>query len=602
MTEPFEHLPPELRHDLVLVRTAVTKIDDKHTDATGKQEDLNYLLDTFKNLEVSIYSLPVHNVFDFALVGAIPEELVRSKIAKAERNNTPRFDAYMRGAAKRVVYRGKRLSILPADGKQDIKVRRENLKDAQGHVDKGWDQMLCGMLLFHDSGIDDPAESSDLAQKLEMLLGENGWQTSDYCLSEISWTPVSKPPKEIGIRVEFAPRPIGKCNSWFRMYRDISDVQAKALLESLSAIHDNFRWHINPAVTTFCFPALAKRVSLEVASPEQTCRDNFDAAFANDVSKMLWYGFDQDAQDRSPPAPDFKLPLSNFILSATSGLGKTNAALAVIDAFLKFDAPLAMSQGYRTFDVIYVNFKQSGAAAGRTDVGAGNEAKLLRAFLEKKSLKSACVRPTDIQRYLAQCERGEPAVIYTEPDGVCSWYELVESLVNDKTRSRGILFVFDEAFSKSANTPDVVAAYSSIYKQHRTRGFRAFLIGQELDNIYQACGENTSALKVTFLDAMISNSTVIFGSNGKAEGAAVRRVLLRTKEEQQAIVEWLGCGNLAGVRERAENAARPYKLGPVVVCPALYGGLAHAMPCHVVPANMTPEEIQAPEVSWWKKP
>ncbi len=65
---------------------------------------------------------------------------------------------------------------------------------------------------------------------------------------------------------------------------------------------------------------------------------------------MLWFGFKQgrkDTPERIPP--DIALPLGNFIVSAKARIGKTNAALAILEAFARWqsntDGELAEAPG-----------------------------------------------------------------------------------------------------------------------------------------------------------------------------------------------------------------------------------------------------------------
>ena len=292
-------LPIELTHAVVLIRAALS---------SSWFEELTYLMGSFDDMPVSIYGLPASNLFDFALVGSLSDDLVDKHILKATRDGTVynRFDGVMMFEAFRYVYHGKTVD------ETDPRVG-EVLKETEAKLDES---ALHGMFFFDDD-LADPLRRRRTREDIEKALRCVG-ASMDYCLSAISRPRDLGAPFPSGGRTDFPFRPISRCTSWLRF--SIPHRLDDKPRDALCRIHQfqyQFRVLRENRITTGTFPAIVLRVRKEIVSPEQICRDSLRTRFPKSVKPMLWFGFRRDSENTPEGiSPDIALPCGHFIVSA----------------------------------------------------------------------------------------------------------------------------------------------------------------------------------------------------------------------------------------------------------------------------------------------
>lgn len=560
------------RHSIALVRAAVNnpKIDEQQ-----------FLLKLFQHLPISVYCLPVHNMFDYALVGPISKTVVDQTLVSARE----RFNAVAFMDGTRQVYHG-----IPLLGSEDEVLAV--LEKATICADVSTCRERLYAMMFFDDLYNDDRETSKFRDRLTKLLKNAKWNP-DYCLSMVKIDPGGMKQEQIRLngRREFEAKPIEKCNSWLRISRSVNGEPLQDVLDDLHSLHYKFRLEFGREATTMCFPVVPIKPTKEIAKPDEMCLAAVATAFPKDTFRAVWFGF---GREETPSEPTMSLPIGNFVVSAASGVGKNNAVFTLMRSFLAWKGDLGVSPGFSDFaGAVFINLKGEGA---KDDVVSGkNEARLLKGVLGKSSLKPELVKPADLLRYVKTAPVSMPFVAYTESDGTTKWHELIKLVVADtQRRSRGILFVFDEAFRvglDESQRQDVFSCYREIYNLWRTVGVRAILIGQELAVIRSSYPTEAADI--------FGKSTVVIGRQD--DSSASQEVVMSAKGSDE-VVRWLDCASHLAMNEVADGfpTPSPYKLGPIIVRPSLYGSQSHAMPCHIEPTVLKDEEWKFLPVEWWK--
>lgn len=562
-------------HAIALLRAA---------PGTSLQAEEAFLLAELDKMPVSVYSLPVHNIFDFALVGAISEVFFNTLVNKKRAGNIERFDQFKFLAGDRHMTLGK-IVLEP-----NVKYDNDSTVVGKFHA----------MLLLHFANVHNFERRREFLNGFKRLLGQFGWNDT-ICAASISpIRELSRPAPELPGRIEFLTDPVDGCTCWIRFSRNLAAGESAA--DSLNKLHDlhfEIRHRMIPDVTSYCFPVLPRRIAeSEALHPRSLCYDSLKGAFGPESVPMLWFGFHRQNDESGALEPDVRLPLGHFVVSAKGGVGKTNGAIAVMNAFLRWRGQLADTPGIQGFDVVYINLKSKPIAEPPTvqsdAVTETNEAKILKAVLAKSGFSAECVRPEDLVKFFGSHDKTKGAIAYTEPQAVTKWSDLAVSIGNvARMRQRGVLFVVDEAFSTNlteAARADIQSFYTYVFDEGRAKGLRLVFIGQQPEIAFRALNVSKSAYRF---------STLIFGSQDEDDKDVLKNLLVRSGEPWATHL--LECGTIQGVNDIATRENIPYKMGPVIVCPSLFGrSSCHAVPCHVRPISLTREEREGPDVGWWK--
>jgi hypothetical protein len=568
---------PELLHEIVFLRTSV-KGDRRlaFADRGPNEVELEHLKRTFGRYPISIYCLPGNNECEFALVGGLTENLVTAAI-----NNGKRYDCSTRYTAERYVYYG--LVLHPDD--HDLPAKLKTAYEA--HKKKGEDRFYA-MILFH-ANIADPPLRQAFCRDIKSILEKSGWD-KEYCLSGLRFEGTRRETNDQ--RMDFDPRPFDDCRCWLRLSTSAAGKNSSKMPDQIQDFHSRFKYKLGDAATTICFSCTPQVSSDEVSSREAICQmalQRFDPI----TTQMVWFGFKQDEEQRDP---EIKLPLGNFVISAGAGMGKSNVGFAIMSAFATWQRKAGEqwtdSPSHDRFDVLYVNLKSENGA--KKPFAERDEARLLGAVLEAKGLKTAFVRPADIDAYMkwhVENDSKDAAVLYTEPDESAGWRPLISGLASaDYRKGRGLLVVVDEAFSiKLAGRAraDIHDLYKYAFNEGRSAAVRLVLIGQAIDSIKRDHPE---------VSWVLDESTLVIGGQPLSED--LRKMIESAYHpDDRPIVEWLGSGDFGNV-EKAIVA--PYKFGPAIVRPRSFGTACYPIPCHIRPKIVSEDVWKGHDVNWWK--
>jgi hypothetical protein len=374
------------------------------------------------------------------------------------------------------------------------------------------------------------------------------------------------------------------------------------VLAKLDNFHHNFKLKfIDDPVTTVCFPVLPHRQIFEYESRVDICRRVLTQKFPHNVANMVWFDFDPTTDTVDP---DAKLPVGNFVISAQSGIGKTNAAFAILDGFARWrrksNEVWTESPSYDMFDVVYINLKSECGAQVENDNASEDEVHFLKEFLRKKILTGECVRPKDIKTYLemfsAKHGLDESAIVYTESDGSTKWVNVITEIDQTNRKPRGLVLVVDEAFKtlNDARRSDIRDLYFSVYNTWRTKGVRVVLIGQEVSKIGDFLGRDG----LGNISDVLEKSTLIIG--GQKESDDLRRAIVAgCNEEEVDRLDWLDCGGPQKINDIVSTKKLPYTFGPVIVRPSLYGMVCHPIRCHIRPEDLSYVDPKKCKAEWW---
>ena len=579
---------PEEEHGVGLVRLAAE---------VSIKDGLEHLKKVFSGLEVSIYRLPAQNNFNFALIGAFTQSVMSSKIEMEAEERPDYFESFWTNPlAARRVFHG--TSLTPYS--PDIAELVLKTKVPDNGVPR-----LYGML-FLEKGINDLKVLGKVRSKLKETLSKARLNTS-YCLSAIEkkgWE--YKDEDEMRGRRLFTSSPLAECNCWIRVSVDLSQVgNTIDALDRMDHFYDLFsRSEVVGPTTTAFYPALLEHATDEIASREAVSRNALKEKFPTNVAKTFWFGFGTDGASRSgvdSAKADLEFPMTNYVISASSGTGKTNAALAILNAFVRWqlgsDEKLEHSPDFEKFDALYINMKaQSSNQEVGQPVKEKNEARLLKAFAQKNDLKVDCVRATDLKEFFLKGHVGDhPTIVYSEPDGATFWQSTIDAISSPSARSpRGLLLIVDEAFKPSLNAverADLHGLYGSILKTWRSRGVRMVLIGQEMTG--------DQGVLSYFGQESVDLASLVIGCQENSE--ELETLLLKGFEKDESIIDWLetkGSGRVFELAERIKPSFR--KVGPVVVRATLFGTKCLPIPCHVRPTDLTGIDLSKLDVTWWK--
>jgi hypothetical protein len=589
----------KLNHALVFVRARTRPRDAGEIDPS-QDLDLKYLKEAFRGMEVSIYALPAFNLFDFALVGALSEALVNNKIVEAKRDadNRPLFDKHYAFYGTRYVCHGEPLDhfVVPELKKSFAKLEKSEpwTKDAQ---------RVYGMLLL-DSAVTLDGIRGEVRAHLSNAL-EAAKCGPEYCLSSLDRMANIFKDGDGDTDFQFAPV-MRHCTCWVRFYVDVKEengwCEVRTKFDNFNRV---FKQLHNGARTAICFPAIAEHSTKEFLSSEEESRAMIASRIGNDTANMLWFGFDRSRSDN--PEPDFPLPIGNFVVSARPRVGKTNAALAVMNAFLKWrpkGGGLQLSPGYHGFDVVFLNLKRE--VADNDVKEAASAERNAQTSTEFQSVKSFCGRNgdiafdpvllADVAEYFRLAKQDKPFVLYTEPDGETSIKRVLSELLAKTIRpGRGILLVVDEAFRSFS--PEFEAAlhdlYTTIFKQWPANAVRTLLIGQEISTILKVQPK---------LDWILKASTLLIGTQD-SDNALVNAMIGGLDKANYTAAESLDCATPDAMYKAERKEELPYKVGPVIVRPSLYGNSdCYPVPCHVKPLLFSIEERQLEPIKWWPRP
>lgn len=568
---------PELLHEIVFLRTSVGGDRSLATADVGPNKiELDYLKQTFGPYPVSIYCLPGNNECEFVLVGGLTENLVTAVV-----NNGKRYDCSSRYTAERYVYHG---LVLHSD-EHDLPAKLTAAYKA--HEAKGEDRFYA-MVLFH-ANIADPATRQAFCAGIKPILKKSGWN-EEYCLSGLRFEGTRRETSDQ--RMDFDPRPFDDCRCWLRFSTSAAGKDVSKVLDQLQDFHSRFRHKLGDSATTICFSCTAQVSSHEVSSREATCKmvlQKFDPI----ATQMVWFDFKPDGEDRDP---EIKLPLGNFVISAGAGMGKSNAGFAIMRAFATWQRGVGEywsdSPSHNRFDILYVNLKSENGAQKLS--AEKDEAKLLGAIFNAKGLKTAFVRPADIDAYMKWYIKSgskDAAILYTEPDETPRWASLISRLASeDYRKGRGLLVVVDEAFSiklVDQARSDIHRLYKYAFNEGRNAAVRLVLIGQAVDSIQRDHPE---------VSWVLDQSTLVIG--GQPSSDDLQKMIESAYEpDDRPTVEWLGSGDFKNVEKAI---VPPYKFGPAIIRPHAFGTSCYPIPCHIRP-KIVPEDVWTRyNVDWWK--